>query len=399
MARVLYAAFDVVPSPKGASTHIHAFVEALSGAGHEVVLATPRAPGQADEETTAGARHLRLGTPGRGNFLARALEFGEQVDALAARLGPFEVAHFRSLWAGLPLVLRGGLRSVFEANSLASVELPVHYPALRGGPTLEKLRRLEHWLLAESDAIVCVSRVSQRFLESQGARPASLHVIPNGVDPERFARSPLPPRDGRVPEALYVGTLADWQGLRTLLDALPAVLARRPLRLRLVGRGRQRQRKDVLRRVRRLGLTDHVSLEPAIAHEAVPARIAQVDLCVAPLSLDERNVVQGCCPLKVLEYLICGRPLVASGLPVVREIARDGEALLVPPGAPDALAAAMLRLLEDPGLAERVAERGAERVRHAFTWRRAQDRLLALYEELLRAPGRSRDSGPPPARA
>jgi glycosyltransferase involved in cell wall biosynthesis len=399
MARVLYAAFDVVPSPKGASTHIHAFVSALAGAGHEVVLATPQAPGLAAEETTAGARHLRLGTPGRGNFLARALEFGEQVDALAARLGPFDVAHFRSLWAGLPLVLRGGHRTVFEANSLASVELPVHYPALRVSSTLDKLRRLERSLLAASDAVVCVSNVSRGFLQAQGARPERLHVIPNGVDPELFARSPLPARTGRIPVALYVGTLADWQGLRTLLDAMPAVLARRPLRLRLMGRGRQRQRKDVQRRVRRLGLEGHVVVEPAVPHQQVPARIAEADLCVAPLSLDERNVVQGCCPLKVLEYLSCGRPLVASGLPVVREIARDGEALLVPPGAPDAFATAIVRLLEDAALAERLARRGAERVRHAFTWRRAQERLLALYADRLGAPGRSRDSQTPRAPA
>jgi glycosyltransferase involved in cell wall biosynthesis len=151
--------------------------------------------------------------------------------------------------------------------------------------------------------------------------------------------------------------------------------------------------------VRRLGLEGHVVVEPAVPHQQVPARIAEADLCVAPLSLDERNVVQGCCPLKVLEYLSCGRPLVASGLPVVREIARDGEALLVPPGAPDAFATAIVRLLEDAALAERLARRGAERVRHAFTWRRAQERLLALYADRLGAPGRSRDSQTPRAPA
>lgn len=397
MARVLYAAFDVVPSPKGASTHVLAFVAGLVAPGHEVVLATPLAPGLTAEDVTAGARHFRLGRGGSGNFLVRALAFGEAVDALAEREGPFDVFHFRSLWPGLPLVLRGGARTVFEANSLASVEMPFHYPALRGSATVDKLARLERWLLERSDAVVSVSAVSRSFLESHGARPGHVHLIPNGVDAELFAETPLAPREGREPLALYVGTLADWQGLGTLLDAMPAVLARTPLRLQIVGRGRQRQRKDLLRRIRHLGLEGRVELAPAVPHADVPALIAAADVCVAPLSLDERNVVQGCCPLKVLEYLACGRPVVASGLPVVRELARDGEALLVPPGAPDALAAALLRVLEDEDFAARLARRGAARVRHAFTWSRAQQRLCGLYQELLPAPGTATGSAGPRA--
>jgi glycosyltransferase involved in cell wall biosynthesis len=399
VARVLYAAFDVVPSPKGASTHVLAFVAGLVAAGHEVVLATPLAPGLPARDVTAGAEHHRLGRGGSGNFLVRALAFGEAVDALARERGPFDVYHFRSLWPGVPLVLRGDAATVFEANSLASVEMPFHYPAVRGTPTVDKLARLERWLLGRSDAVVCVSAVSRAFLEVRGARPGRVHLIPNGVDAGLFAATPLPPRAGRDPVALYVGTLADWQGLGTLLEAMPAVRARVPLRLRVVGRGRQRQRKELLRRVRHLGLEGHVTLEPAVPHDAVPALIAQADVCVAPLSLDERNVVQGCCPLKVLEYASCGRPVVASGLPVVRELVRDGEALFVPPGAPDALAAALCRVLEDAGLADRLARRAAHRARHAFTWSRAQERLRALYAALLaaRVPGTAPGSAAPPA--
>jgi glycosyltransferase involved in cell wall biosynthesis len=112
--------------------------------------------------------------------------------------------------------------------------------------------------------------------------------------------------------------------------------------------------------------------------------IAAADLGVAPLAYNERNVVQGCCPLKILEYLACGRPLVASNLPVVRELVREGrDALLVPPDAPEAVAEAILRLLGDAHLAARLGARGAHRVRERFTWKRAQQALLKLYERLL----------------
>ncbi len=397
MARVIYSAFDVVPSPKGASTHIRHFVGGLTAAGHEVLLVVPAAPGQAREQTWEGARLLRVGTPGSGNFLARALEFGEEVARLAEAEGPFHVAHFRSVWSGLPLLVgreRLGFVAVFEANSLPSVELPFHYPSLQGLATLEKLRRLERLVLAESDAIVCVSRVTREFLVGQGAPARRVEVIPNGVDPALFAETPLPQRAAGEPaQLLYVGTLADWQGLGVLVEALPKVLERRGVRLRVVGRGRSRQRKDLLRRLRRLGLQAHVALEPGRPHEEVPALVAEADLCLAPLGYNERNVVQGCCPIKVLEYLACGRPLVASNLPVVRELVRDErEALLVAPDAPDALAAAVLRLLDDRALAERLARHGARRMRARFTWERARARLLAVYERLLAGRSRAGDS-------
>ena len=400
--RVLYSAFDVVPSPKGASTHVARFVSGLTAGGYDVTLVTPRATGLAEEERFCGARLLRVGTPGSGNFLGRALEFGEATAEIAATLGPFDVAHYRSFWSGLPLLLhqeRHGYRTVFEANSLASVELPFHYPALRGSPTLERIRALELLTLIGSDAVVCVSKVSRGYLTSLGVRPGRVHVIPNGVDPDQFAATPLLPLEGRVPVALYVGTLADWQGLSTLISALPAILARRPIRLRIVGRGRSRQRKDVAKRIRKLGLDEHVRVEPGVPHHEVPALIAAADVALAPLSYNERNVVQGCCPLKVLEYASCGRPVVASNLPVVRELLREGrDALLVPPDAPEALAAAVLRLIEDERLRTRLAGRGARRVQELFTWKRAQKRLLKTYESLLSPAGRARRTGVSPLR-
>jgi glycosyltransferase involved in cell wall biosynthesis len=338
-----------------------------------------------------------VGTPGGGNFLARALEFGEEVARLAAREGPYDVAHYRSLWGGLPLLLGGwARRTVFEANSLSSLELPFHYPALRGTPTLERIRRWEIQVLRESDAVVCVSRVTRDFLSSLGAAAQHIEVIRNGVDPRAFRATPLPTRAGRTPVALYVGTLADWQGLLTLVEAMPKVLARRPLRLRIVGRGRSRQRKEIAKRVEKLGLAAHVEVTPGVPHHEVPALVAQADLCIAPLAYNERNVVQGCCPLKVIEYMAAGRPIVASNLPVVRELVREGrDALLVPPDVPEALAEAILRILGDERLARRLADHAARRARARLTWKRAQKRLLKLYARLLEAPDEARDSGPP----
>jgi glycosyltransferase involved in cell wall biosynthesis len=151
-----------------------------------------------------------------------------------------------------------------------------------------------------------------------------------------------------------------------------------------VGRGRGRQRKDLEKRVRKLGLEAHVSIEAAVPHHQVPALIAQADVCVAPLTYNDRNVTQGCCPLKVVEYMACARPLVAANLPVVRELVREGvDALLFAPDDAADLARCVLALLDNPPLARRLADSAAQRARDQFSWHVAQKKLGKVYERLL----------------
>jgi glycosyltransferase involved in cell wall biosynthesis len=186
-----------------------------------------------------------------------------------------------------------------------------------------------------------------------------------------------------VPVILYIGTLADWQGLEMLVAALPAVLAAQPVHLRIVGRGRSRQRKVLARQIRKMGLEAHVSVEPAVPHHCVPELLAASDVCVAPLALNDRNVTQGCCPIKVIESMAAGRPLVAANLPVVRELAReDVDALLFAPGDSADLARQILRVLTDRELAERLAANAATRAHMEFTWHAAQKRLIRVYERV-----------------
>jgi glycosyltransferase involved in cell wall biosynthesis len=387
MPHVLYTAFDVVPSPKGASTHITHFVRGLVGAGYDVHLMTPGDGALPPEGEYEGARVTRVPPRGEAHLLGRALAFGQAVMEHVEASPAYDVAHYRSIWSGLALAqarARYGYKTLFEANGLPSIELKYHYPGLRESAVLGKIREQELATLALSDAVVCPSAVTRAYLGSLGVPREHITVIPNGVSPKEFAPTPLPAVDGRVPVILYIGTLADWQGLEALVAAMPRVLAERPVHLRIVGRGRGRQRKALAKRIRKLGLTEHVSLEPAVPHHEVPALLAAADVCAAPLALNDRNVTQGCCPIKVLECMAAGRPLVAANLPVVRELAReDVDALLFSPGDPDDLARQLLRALNDRELAERLAASASERARGQFTWHEAQKRLLRVYERLV----------------
>lgn len=381
--RVLFASFDPVPAPKGASAHILQSATAIAALARVDLLTTP---GSLPFPALDGVRHEAVPSDA-GNFLQRALEFG---DAVAERLerDRYDVVHVRSTWEGVPaLLLRGsrGHRVLYEVNGLPSVELKYHYAGVLESPSLmSRIRAQERLLLLGADRILTPSRTTQRFLKRFGVSSSRVQVIPNGVDSARFVPTPLPPPGSGDPVVLYLGTLAPWQGLDFLLEAFHLAVQERPLRLQMVGPGAREWRRELAHRIRKLGLTERVEMPGALPPEEVPARIAGASLGVAPLAYTERNVVQGCCPIKLLEYLAGGRPAVAPRIPPVLEIVRHEEsALLYKPDKPRRLAEAILRVVEDRPLGERLAAAGPALVRDRFTWQRHNEALQGVYRELL----------------
>jgi glycosyltransferase involved in cell wall biosynthesis len=386
MARVLYTAFDIVPSPKGASTHILHNIRGLVNSQFDVHLLTPNDGLLAPEDTIEGARVTRISQDLTQNFLARATHFGKAVLTHLTLNPKYDVVHYRSIWDGLFLAQskkRFRYKTLFEVNGLPSVELKYHYPGIDAA-LLSKIKEQELATLHLSDAIICPSNVTRDYIASLGLSRKLVTVIPNGVSSSDFTVSPLPSREGRVPVLLYIGTLADWQGLDVVIRALPKILEQQAVQLRIVGRGRSRQRKLLSKQIRKLGVEGSVILQPAVPHHEVPALIAESDICIAPLGLNDRNVTQGACPIKVLEYMASSRPLIASNMPIVRELVReDMDALLFSPNDPEDLARQVLRLLNDYNLSKQLADSATERALTKFTWHAAQKKLVKVYEKLL----------------
>jgi glycosyltransferase involved in cell wall biosynthesis len=386
MTRILYTAFDIVPSPKGASTHILHNIRGLVNGQFDVHLFTPNDGLLPVEDTVEGARVTRVPQDLTQNFLSRAAHFGRSAFNHLALHHEYEVVHFRNIWDGLSIVQNKkhlGYKTLFEVNGLPSIELKYHYPGIEPG-LLSKIKEQEIATLHLSDAIICPSNVTREYIASLGLNRKLVTVIPNGVSPSDFSPSPLPEREGRIPVILYIGTLADWQGLEGVIKALPNVLEQKNVQLKIVGRGRSRQRKILSKQIRKLGLEGSVIVQPAVPHHEVPALIAEADICVAPLGLNDRNVTQGACPIKVLEYMAASRPLVASNMPIVRELVReDVDGLLFSPNDPDDLARQILTLLNDVELSQRLVDSATERALTKFTWHESQKKLLKVYDGLL----------------
>ena len=385
MPKILYTAFDIVPSPKGASTHILHNLRGLVNGHFDVHLITPNDGLLPPEDTIDGARVTRISQDLAQNFLARAVHFGKAVASHLALHPDYDVVHFRNIWDGFQIAQnkkKYGYRTLFEVNGLPSIELKYHYPGL-DSDLLSKIKEQEIATLHLSDAIICPSRVTRDYIASLGLNRKLVTVIPNGVSPSDFSATSLPLRNERVPVLLYIGTLADWQGLEIVIRSLPKILEQKPVHLQIVGRGRSRQRKMLAKQIRKLGIEDHVIVQAAVPHHEIPALIASADICVAPLGLNDRNVTQGACPIKLLEYMAAGRPMLASNMPIVRELVReDVDALLFSPNDPDDLARQTLALLSDFELSKRLAESASERALTKFTWHESQKRLIKVYKKL-----------------
>ncbi|MHB9133220.1 MAG: glycosyltransferase family 4 protein [Armatimonadota bacterium] len=390
---VLYICFDPIPSPKGASTHVTYFLRALSQRYTVTLMSAGQGSAPAGD-TYAGARHLAVPLT-QQNYLDRALEFREAVwDELETT--PYDIVHFRTMWAAVPVAeekKRQGFRVVAEVNGVESIELKYHYPALRSEPELlDKLRRQEQLAFETADILITPSQATRHYLVHRQVPEERIIVIPNGVDTTLFQPVAFPMEE-KPPTLLYIGTLAPWQGLDLLLDALRRALPLHPMRLQILAPESNKWLKPINKLIRKLKVQEHVELLPSVPHDQVPAVIQAADICVAPLAPTERNTVQGCSPVKLFEYMACGKPIIASDLPVVREVLEHGEtALLFNMKKSAHLADALVQLAGDHALRKRLGNNALRVVQERFTWQQAQDDLLDAYATHLHmgyCPGRA----------
>lgn len=206
---------------------------------------------------------------------------------------------------------------------------------------------------------------SETDRERDGRRPS--HVVPLGIDVARFASGT------RVLDGTVVGNvarLAEQKGHRTLLAAVPSVLERRPgTKFAIAGDGELRNELEQLAKQH----GDHVAILGN--RPDVPDLLASFDVFAYP------SRFEGLC-LAVIEAQAAGVPVVATPVGGIRETVRDGETgLLVPPDDPQALADAIVRLLEDRAEAERMAARAREQAQQ-FSEARMVERTLALYDAI-----------------
>jgi len=375
-ARVLLLAR---PAAGGMRTHLQTLLRGLARHGVEAWLAGP------GDEPLAPARTVPLPvTDG-----VRPLDDARCVWLLASavrRVAP-AVVHAHGLKAAL---LAAAGRPAWPAAGLV---VTVHGAATLGaspdGRPGRLARSVERWALASADRVIAVSTaVSEQLQDSFGVPPGRIAVIPNGIEPAP-ADSALASswRSGarrelglapQTPLVGFVGRLAPHKGVPVFLEAASLVAMARPRTAFLVA-GDGPLRPAVLEAAGRPELRGR--LQWLGFRVDVPRLMAALDLVAVP-SLQEGF------SLVALEAMAAGRPVVASRVGGLTEVLGEDDAagpagLLVKPGDPVALADALVRLLQHPGLAAALGERGRERA-PSF----GAERMVRAILEAYRVAGR-----------
>jgi glycosyltransferase involved in cell wall biosynthesis len=231
-----------------------------------------------------------------------------------------------------------------------------------GSIAARSLARIDHRAFRAADLVVADTDAQAEFFLTLGARKVETCFV--GAEERVFRPRWTSPADST---ALFVGKLIPLHGLETVLAA--ARLAPE-LRVRIVGSGQLDRLLDD-----RPPNVEHV---PWVAYDRLPRELhrASCALGIFGTSPKAMRVI----PNKAFQALACGTPLVTADTPAARELLHDGEsALLVPPGDPQSLAAALRRLSAEPALAGALSEGGLA----AYRAKASEDVLGARWRNLI----------------
>jgi len=278
-----------------------------------------------------------------------------RLDEVVRRVRPRIVhAHSPALngVAALRVARRHGLPVAYEVRAFWEDAAVDHGTARPWGPRYRATRALETWVLRRVDAVFTICEGLRAELAGRGIPAGRITVVPNAVEPGRF-------------------------------EAVRRVARRHPrARLLLVGGGPDEAR--VREAVARHGLGGRVVMPGRVPHGEVMRWYGLVDVFAYPRH--RLRLTELVTPLKPLEAMAAGRAVVASDVGGHRELVRDGETgLLFRAGDVAALAAALDRVLGDPGLRARLGEAGRRFVRRERTWEASVAGYGPVYRRLAGA--------------
>ncbi|MCD6287888.1 MAG: glycosyltransferase family 4 protein [Candidatus Hydrogenedentes bacterium] len=227
---------------------------------------------------------------------------------------------------------------------------------------------------------IAISHAIQNVMVHDGIDPSRISVVHSGIDLSRFDTvAPAPLRDelGLGPDTKLIGNvahMADHKGQRYLVAAMPAILEHEPA-AHLVIAGSGELRADLEKQVERLGLGRSVTFLGF--RDDVAAIEKAFDVFVMS------SHMEGLCT-SILDAMACGTPVVATHAGGIPEIVRhEYNGLMVPARDPKSLAEAVVRMLDDRKLAERLAETARNTVIEQFTIDSMVEGNLAVYREML----------------
>jgi glycosyltransferase involved in cell wall biosynthesis len=383
MARV---AMLLENNPYPQDVRVRSEAESLARAGHRVTVYAPRGPGQGRRESIAGVRVRRFRLPETpANRLGFVLEYAIanaslHLGAIRELLMGASVVHLHNppdTLFGVGFLARLlGRQVVFDHHDLA----PELFEAKFGSSSIGGVLRLSERLTFRSATLVLAANESHREIAIRrgGVHAERVVVVRNGP-PRAAFEAATEPRGGALedPHLLFLGSMESQDGVDDLVPLLEILARRHDLpraRLTMVGDGSRRPPLTATA----AELNGRVRFTGQVPHAAVPALLAEADVCLdpaPPTELNDRSTM-----IKIAEYMAARRPVVSFPLLETRRTAGDAVAY-AEGGDLDSFAAQVATLARDPERRVGLARLGHQRAR-SLGWDASEAELLAAYRAL-----------------
>lgn len=316
-----------------------------------------------------------------------------RLEKLARELRP-DILHAHSpVLNAIPALRVGkrlGIPVVYEIRAFWEDAAVDHGTTREGSLRYRLTRALETWVLRRVDHAFTICEGLRSDIVSRGITPEKVTVIPNAVDIEGFQLSGEP--DAELKRRLgldgatvigFIGSFYAYEGLDLLLDAFPAMLAKRPeLRILLVGGGPQET--NLKAQAQRLGIADKVVLTGRVPHGEVSRYYDLIDLLAYPRH--SMRLTELVTPLKPLEAMAQGRIFIASDVGGHKELIHDGETgRLFRAGSATALAEVADELLAQRERWTGYRAAGRRFVETERNWLNSVAKYKPVYERLVRS--------------
>jgi len=217
------------------------------------------------------------------------------------------------------------------------------------------------------------------LMNSHGLPSNKIKVIYSGVDLEKFKDKREIPKKHKIDKGylLFVGRIVPRKGIEYLLHAFKLIRKQKEkVKLLIIGQGEKAYQELLIKLTKQLKIENDVYFLKNVTDEDLPAFYHNASLFVFP------SLVEGF-GLVCLEAMACGKPVVASNIPGVREVVIHGKTgILVPPRNPAKLAEAILGLLNDESIKNKLGKNALSRSKQ-FSWEKTAKEVYRCYREML----------------
>ncbi|HXC61978.1 MAG TPA: glycosyltransferase family 4 protein, partial [Nitrospiria bacterium] len=224
--------------------------------------------------------------------------------------------------------------------------------------------------------------VKEGILIKHGLAPESIEVIANFADDKLFSPQKSFSLDGKI-RLVFHGTILERSGLRMLINSLARVRHKDRITLRIIGEGDFSQ--PLKQMIQSLGLGDIVDFDNrSYPVHSIPERIADCNVGIVPLEIS--SVTNYALPLKLVEYISMGLPVIAVRNEAISYYLKEEDCIFFDWNDPNSLSAALDRIAENPETLVHYRERSLA-LRDGFSWSGEKRKYVALLRELTGADG------------